>query len=161
MKTYNEIIAAMVCSKRIFIVGNGGSCSNALHFESDLREMGFNADALTNLANLTAIGNDFGYKKVFTKQLESKVLEEDDMVICISGSGNSKNILEVIKLAKKVNTTVVVVTSSKQGKLRNHGLFKILIDTKDMEDFETETLAEFHQIKKQIRKWMKKTLQKK
>lgn len=87
--------------KRIFIIGNGGSAANATHLANDLILCGLPAHSLAaDVATLTAIGNDFGYEHIFSKQLE--VLGSNgDLLIVLSGSGNSPNIIKAITTAKK------------------------------------------------------------
>ena len=136
---------------RVFIIGNGGSHANAVHFASDLREIGFDADALTSSSNITAIGNDFGYENIFIKQLKSKNFHCCDLLIAISGSGNSENVLKAVKGAKKVGATVVSITMKNDGKLCKIGDVKLLVNTHDMEDFETTTMGIIHAIKKGLR----------
>ena len=81
-----------VYKKRIFLCGNGG--------RADLREVGLDVESLpANSSVLTSSGNDVGYKNVFCKQLLVKALS-DDLLIVLSGSGNSDNIVEAIKIAK-------------------------------------------------------------
>lgn len=135
---------------RIFIIGNGGSHANAVHFASDLREIGFDADALDNSANITAIANDFGYEEIFKEQLIQKHLDTFDLLIAISGSGNSKNILQAVKYAEKIGTTIISITMAHNGKLRKKGI-PMLVDTKNMEDFETTTMGIIHSFKKLLR----------
>jgi len=142
--------SVFVKEARYFVIGNGGSCKNAEHFASDLREIGFDADALADSGNLTAIGNDFGYDQVFVKQLETKVLDRW-VLICLSGSGNSKNILAAVGWAKVHGGKVVTITSAQQGALRELGDYNILIESADMEDIESTTLHVMHEIKRKLR----------
>ena len=90
----------------IFTMGNGGSASNASHFVNGLSQGAtveskprFKAIALTdNIPNLLAYGNDIGYENIFVEQLKNLLLQ-DDVVVGISGSGNSENIINVIDYA--------------------------------------------------------------
>lgn len=93
--------------KNIFICGNGGSAANANHITNDLmhgftkKKIGFRFISLcSNIAKLTCLGNDIGYHKIFSNQL-NVLGNRGDLLIILSGSGNSKNIQEVIKEAKK------------------------------------------------------------
>jgi len=82
---------------QVFVCGNGGSASNAEHFTNDLFSRGIKAHCLnSNTAIITMIANDFGYEYIFSKQLEL-YSNPGDLVVLISCSGTSKNILEVLK----------------------------------------------------------------
>jgi len=82
---------------QVFVCGNGGSAANAEHFTNDLFSKGVRAHCLnSNTSIMTMIANDFGYEYVFSKQLWL-YHNSGDLVILISCSGTSKNILEVIK----------------------------------------------------------------
>lgn len=109
---------------RVIMFGNGGSAADAQHIVAELvnylympaRPM-LDAIALTvNTSILTAIGNDIGYENLFARQVESLVTEKD-LIIAISTSGNSPNILKAIETAKKVNAKVVGWTGKTGGKM--------------------------------------------
>lgn len=93
--------------KNIFLCGNGGSAANAIHIANDflykiaeISGRGVRATALpANQAILTCLGNDIGYENIFSKQLET-LGKKGDMLIVLSGKGNSANILKVIETAK-------------------------------------------------------------
>lgn len=101
-----ELTNKVRAAKRVYICGNGGSAANALHIANDLVSVGVRAFALTaDVATLTAIANDFGYENVFSRQL--KVYGEvGDLLIALSGSGKSPNILRAIETANKIGMTV-------------------------------------------------------
>ena len=90
----------------IYIAGNGGSCADAQHIATELvgrfrmERKGLAAVALTNPASITAIGNDYGFDSIFCRQIEA-VGESGDVLIALSTSGKSVNILNAIKKAKK------------------------------------------------------------
>jgi D-sedoheptulose 7-phosphate isomerase len=93
--------------KRIFICGNGGSGANSNHISNDLmlgfkKKIGFPIISLSsNIAKISCIANDIGYEKIFSNQL--KVIgQKKDLLIILSGSGNSKNIINVVEQAKKM-----------------------------------------------------------
>lgn len=112
--------------KQIFIIGNGGSASNASHFAGDLRkgtlkniydenEGRFRAISLTdNTTIITALGNDLSYENIFSQQLNN-LLNKDDVVIGISGSGNSANVINAIQYAKKCGAKTVGLLGFKTG----------------------------------------------
>ncbi|MEA3315123.1 MAG: D-sedoheptulose 7-phosphate isomerase [Campylobacterota bacterium] len=94
---------------KILLCGNGGSAADAQHIAAELtgryksERKGLPAIAITtDTSALTAIGNDYGYDRVFDRQIES-LANEGDLVIGISTSGNSKNILNALSLAKELN----------------------------------------------------------
>lgn len=83
----------------IFVCGNGGSAATAEHFVTDLVKKGYKAICLNSQNSvITMIANDYGYDKIFSKQLEVYA-SEDDLLITISCSGTSKNIEEALKMA--------------------------------------------------------------
>lgn len=92
-------------AKRVFLCGNGGSAANAVHIANDLISVGIRAHALTaDVATLTAIANDYSYAEIFSRQL--KVLaEHGDLLVVLSGSGRSPNIIQAINAAVKVGMT--------------------------------------------------------
>ena len=105
----NYLLDAYHNNTNIFIVGNGGSALNASHFAEDLAKgtakslkdydmQTFKAMSLTdNVGFITATANDDGYDHIFTNQLKAYASPIGDKLICISGSGNSKNIIEAVK----------------------------------------------------------------
>jgi D-sedoheptulose 7-phosphate isomerase len=111
--------------RKTFIIGNGGSASTASHMQCDLAKgtaiagkSRFRALSLTdNIAMMTAISNDVSFEKVFTDQLRI-LLEERDVVIGITASGNSSNILDAIRYAKEHGATTVGFIGFGGGKLK-------------------------------------------
>ena len=106
----------ILAASRVFLIGNGGSAANAIHIANDWIACGVDARALTSdVATLTAIANDFGYKHIFSRQLYV-MGEKDALLIALSGSGNSSNILEAIRAAKEKNmTTWAIIGAWKDG----------------------------------------------
>ncbi|MDH5256792.1 MAG: SIS domain-containing protein [Gammaproteobacteria bacterium] len=110
-------------NKKVMACGNGGSASDAQHFASELTgrfEMdrrGYPAFSLTtDTSALTAIGNDYGFNRVFARQLES-IGQENDVLLVISTSGNSENLLETVSQAKKQNIKTIGLLGRDGGKL--------------------------------------------
>ncbi len=109
----------------IFTLGNGGSASTATHFVNGLSQGAtvegktrFKAIALTdNIPNMLAYANDIGYEQIFVEQLKN-LMEEGDVVIGISGSGNSENVINAIDYAKKNNAITVGLAGFDGGKLK-------------------------------------------
>jgi len=110
---------------QIFVIGNGGSAATASHIATDwsktaerkgkrlLRCMSLN----DNVPFMTAIANDLGYDEVFVRQLEN-YLNRGDVVVIISGSGNSPNVIKAAKLAKSRGAVTIGMTGFTGGKLR-------------------------------------------
>jgi len=115
-------------NRHIFITGNGGSAATATHFACDLGKgtlspkgpqkiKRFKVTSLTdNVATMTAWGNDVGYNRIFSEQLKN-LLSPDDVVIGISARGNSPNILNAVKLAKKMKARSIGLAGFNGGKL--------------------------------------------
>lgn len=109
----------------IYICGNGGSAATASHYVGDFnkgisenKEKKFHMICLSdNTPIIMAIANDFSYDEIFRYQLKSN-LKATDLLICISGSGNSKNIINAVDYAKKVGCKVVGITGYDGGKLK-------------------------------------------
>ncbi len=109
----------------IYIIGNGGSAATASHFANDIgigtRAPGvrpFKAISLAdNLAVTTALANDEGYAHVFVRQLEG-VLQPGDVVVALSVSGNSANVLEAVRYAKEIGAVTIGCTGFDGGALR-------------------------------------------
>ncbi len=110
---------------RLIFLGNGGSAATASHFANDLGigtrtpNKPFRAFALTdNSAVMTAIGNDFGYDELFTRQLANMDLKANDLVIAISASGNSPNVIKAIDFAHEKDATTIGLTGFDGGELK-------------------------------------------
>lgn len=108
---------------KLVLFGNGGSAGDAQHIAAELvgrferERRALPAIALTtNTSTLTAIGNDYGYNKIFSRQVEAWV-QPADVVIGISTSGNSPNVLEGIAAAKLKGAKTIGLTGEKGGKL--------------------------------------------
>jgi D-sedoheptulose 7-phosphate isomerase len=95
-------------AKRVFIIGNGGSYANAAHIANDLISCGIRAFTL-DPATLTATANDFGYANVFSRWL-CVVADKGDLLIALSGSGKSPNIIKAVKTARDLGMDVELVT---------------------------------------------------
>lgn len=121
------LFEARASGRRIFIIGNGGSAATASHFCEDLGKcplislddpLRFKVISLTdNLPYVTAWANDHGYETVFEQQLRN-IAEPGDLVIGISASGNSPNVLRAIAYANEHGMTTIGLTGFDGGKLR-------------------------------------------
>ncbi|MDR3048845.1 MAG: SIS domain-containing protein [Elusimicrobiota bacterium] len=121
----DKIIAAYKAGKKTIICGNGGSASDSLHFSAEMVcRFEKNRAALPsislseNISSVTAIGNDFGYDASFSRQLES-FAQEGDIFIAISTSGNSKNIINALQTAKKLNVFSIGMTNADGGQMKD------------------------------------------
>ena len=119
--------------KKILIAGNGGSAADAQHFAAELvGRYGFDRPSLpalaltTDTSNLTAIGNDYGYDFVFSRQLEG-MAQEGDLFIGISTSGNSENILNAFKSAKEKGVITVALTGRDGGKMADAADYTLIV----------------------------------
>ena len=103
---------------KLITFGNGGSAAE-LSGRFMKERKSFPAYALTsNTSSLTAIGNDYDFSKVFSRQLEG-ICAKEDFVVGISTSGNSPNVIEGIRTARKIGAFTLVLTRSDGGKVRN------------------------------------------
>lgn len=118
------ILDSLYKTRKIVIMGNGGSAADSQHMAAEfigrylLERKSIPAISLTTDSSiLTAIGNDYGFEKVFSRQCEA-LIEKEDTVIVISTSGNSKNILEALKICKKKGAKTIGLTGKSGGKLK-------------------------------------------
>ncbi|MBI4777798.1 D-sedoheptulose 7-phosphate isomerase [Candidatus Desantisbacteria bacterium] len=119
------IIDAYRQHKKVLICGNGGSAADAQHMAGELvgrfkmEREALGAIALTtDTSILTAIGNDYGFDDIFSRQIEA-LAEPGDVVIGISTSGNSPNVLKAIAMAKKKLAVTIGLTGGNGGKLKD------------------------------------------
>ena len=135
--------AVMDCRKRggtIYTIGNGGSAATASHMVVDLGKGAnenltppFKIECLAdNMPIITAIANDLSYDDVFVLQLQKK-LKPEDLLIAISGSGNSKNIIKAAEYAKSIGTPILAMTGYSGGKLKALCDFSMHADINDMQ----------------------------
>jgi len=119
----NACVEALKAKKKILLAGNGGSAADCQHIAAELVSRlnydrpGLSAIALTtDTSALTAIGNDYGFERAFARQLEA-VGQPGDVLIAISTSGNSPNILAVLEAAKKAGIRTIGLTGKSGGKM--------------------------------------------
>ena len=110
---------------KLLILGNGGSAADAQHMAAEMvgrmliERRPLPAIALTtDSSNLTAIGNDYGYDHVFVKQVQA-LGQKGDVVLAISTSGNSNNVILAVEAARAQGCTVIGLTGGSGGKLKN------------------------------------------
>lgn len=121
----NLIDEAYENEKNIYIFGNGGSASTASHFQNDFNKgisehttKKFSFHCLNdNIATLMSVANDIGYEDIFRFQLEGR-LKQGDLIIAISGSGNSPNIIRAVEYAHSLGNKIIGLTGFDGGKLQ-------------------------------------------
>jgi D-sedoheptulose 7-phosphate isomerase len=151
----------------VFVMGNGGSAANASHFAQDLakgtrlnleQEKRIRALSLTdNLPFVTALGNDDGYHTIFEQQLRT-FAKPGDILIAISGSGNSPNIIHAIEWANKNGLVTIGVTGFEGGKLRTINKYSVHVPLNDMCTSESVHSIIFHYVIIQLQKMIKEDL---
>ncbi len=153
----DQIYKRYEAGKFVFIIGNGGSGSNASHFCEDMgkgtiRREDFDNDnkkrlkilSLTdNTPYILAWGNDEGFDRVFVEQLKN-LASPGDLLIAISGSGNSPNILKAVEWANRHDVTTFGCTGFTGGKLMNLAHHNLHVPLDDMGIVESIHLTAFH-----------------
>jgi D-sedoheptulose 7-phosphate isomerase len=136
-KLCKETIQAFKKNKKIFFFGNGGSAAQAQHLAAELivrykkKRKSFPALALsTDTSILTSIGNDFSFTNIFSRQLEG-LGSKGDIALAISTSGNSKNLVEGLKIAKKKELLTFCLSGNKGGLIKKFTKYPIIIPSKD------------------------------
>lgn len=124
-RALNLLREAFERENTIYIFGNGGSSATASHYQNDFNkgvsehtEKKFNFLCLNdNVATVMAVANDIGFEEVFRFQLKGH-LKSGDVVIAISGSGNSKNVINAVEYAKEQGSAIIGITGYNGGKLK-------------------------------------------
>lgn len=131
------ILEAIKNGNKIIFCGNGGSAADAQHLAAELMgkfyfdRQPLAAISLTvNTSILTAIGNDFGYEEIFVRQLQG-IGEKGDILVGISTSGNSKNIIEVFEYAKNNMIKTIAFTGQTGGRLKDYTDVLINVPSED------------------------------
>ena len=122
-------------ARRVYLIGNGGSYANAAHISNDLLSCGIKAYTL-DAAILTAWANDIGYESIFATWLET-VGEKGDLLIALSGSGTSPNILKALDTARTIGMEFHLVTD--------------YLRTRDMQESEEDQLVIGHELMRALR----------
>jgi D-sedoheptulose 7-phosphate isomerase len=129
--------------KHIFVMGNGGSAATASHFVCDFTKgcgvkgkKKFKVIGLTdNVPIMTALSNDVSYDEIFSAQLEP-LLQNGDLVLVFTGSGNSKNILIAVEYANSLGATTVALTGFTGGKVKDLAHKTLIVPSGNMERVE-------------------------
>ena len=121
----NEIIKSKERGSTIYICGNGGSAATASHYCCDFNK-GVSGEQTNNtnfvclsdnIPTMTAIANDLSYDEIFSYQLKNRI-KKDDLLIVISGSGNSKNIVKAMEVAKNKGNKIIGLCGYNGGKVK-------------------------------------------
>jgi D-sedoheptulose 7-phosphate isomerase len=144
LSTYNK-------GGQIFIMGNGGSGSTASHFVCDINkgscsglERKFKVMCLNdNMPSVLAYANDLSYDKIFVEQLKN-FLNPGDLVIGISGSGNSENVLQAISYAKEKGARTIGLSGFDGGKLAGRVDIPFVVNVNDMQKVEDVHMIVVH-----------------
>jgi D-sedoheptulose 7-phosphate isomerase len=139
----NALMDAYRKEGRVFVFGNGGSAATASHFVCDFNkgasmnlEKRFDLICLNdNVPTVLAIANDCGYENIFFVQLKNK-LKKNDIILAISGSGNSPNVIKAVKYAKERGNKVIALTGYDGGSLMMLADHPIHVNVNDMQKVE-------------------------
>ena len=141
----------------IYTMGNGGSGASASHAAGDfLKGASYGLDKRfkmiclnDNIPSMMAIANDIGWESIFVEPLKN-FLSEDDLVIGISGSGNSKNVVNALEYANAQGATTVAMSGFKGGKISEIATINVHAPVMDMEVTEDVHMVIFNIVKKQM-----------
>lgn len=115
-------------NRKVFFAGNGGSAAIAIHMTADfMKNGGIKTCSLYDSSVMTCMGNDYGYEAVFSRQLEA-FMDENDLLVAISSSGNSMNIVNAIDMAKKRKGKVITLSGFKpDNRIRHMGDYNVYV----------------------------------
>ncbi len=151
-KIIQRLEQAKTAGKRIFVLGNGGSSSHANHFSCDLgknvtpneNERFQIISMCENMASVTAYANDINYESIFSEQLKNHRLSRGDVVLAISSSGNSPNVIKACEYAAGKGAIVLGMTGFDGGKLKELSDFCLHIPCNEYEKAEDIHLIALH-----------------
>ncbi len=159
-KSINLIFKTIKSKKKILICGNGGSAAEAQHLAAEflvrlnpkINRKSFPMIALAlDTSTLTACGNDFSFDEIFSRNLEG-IGEKGDLLICLSTSGNSKNIIQVLKKAKKKKILSLSLLGNNGGRAKKLSDYSIIIPSSDTALIQEEHLFLGHFILNKVEK---------
>tara|TARA_B100001027_G_scaffold199961_1_gene159036 strand:- start:748 stop:1302 length:555 start_codon:yes stop_codon:yes gene_type:complete len=146
-KIAKDIKKTLKNKKTIFFAGNGGSAADCEHLAGELvgrykkNRKPYKAVSLTtDTSVITCIANDFGYEKVFERQLEG-IGQKGDLLIAFSTSGNSKNIINVLRMAKKLNIKSICLLGKSGGMCKNISDYNYIVPSNS-----TANIQEVHHL---------------
>ena len=142
----DEIKKVKSSGGKIWVIGNGGSAALASHFAADLgsgsilRGLDYPIISLVdNVPVITAAANDYGYENIFARQLMN-IAKSGDLLMIISSSGNSKNLIEASKVAREIGMKIIGIVGFDGGEIGRICDFKIHVQSKDGEYGQVEDL---------------------
>jgi D-sedoheptulose 7-phosphate isomerase len=146
------IISALKGGHKVLLCGNGGSAADSQHIAAEFvgrfqkERKAWPAIALTtDTSALTALGNDYTFDIVFSRQIQA-LGQKGDVLIAISTSGNSKNVLEAVKQAKAMGISTIGVTGGKGGQLAANSDIPIIAASSKTARIQESHLVIFHSI---------------
>jgi D-sedoheptulose 7-phosphate isomerase len=153
----NLIKVSFKCKKNIFICGNGGSAYNASHFITDWNKMVYlrtgkifkGISLCDNIGLITAYSNDVSFEKIFEGQLNS-LFNKGDLVIGISVSGNSKNVINALNYCNKNSGISASITGYDGGKIKKISKYNVNVPSYDMQICEDIHLMIGHMVMKNL-----------
>lgn len=158
INSINIITNALKNGNKILICGNGGSAADSQHFAAEivgrykLERKGYPAIALsTDTSILTAIGNDYGFEKIFERQIEA-LGNNGDILIGISTSGNSENVINAVKIAKNMGIYTIGLLGKEGGKLNNLVDLSLLVPSNNTPRVQECHLTIYHVICEEVEK---------
>lgn len=142
---------------RIAVCGNGGSATTASHFITDWNKMihihtgmKFNGICLSdNIGLITAYANDLSYEDVFSEQVKN-LLNKDDLLITLSGSGNSENVVKATNIANEMGVNTLTICGYDGGRLKQVSKNSIWIQSMDMQFCEDAQIVFGHMVMKEL-----------
>lgn len=157
IESYNLIKKTIDSGNQIFCCGNGGSALTASHFVTDWTKCAmqnknyqFKAICLNdNIGVLTAYSNDISYDEIFSQQLKT-YFSKKDLLIVISGSGKSKNLINAVNKANEIGMNTLGILGFDGGELKNLCKLNVIFKTFDMQQAEDFHLSYGHIIMKLI-----------
>jgi D-sedoheptulose 7-phosphate isomerase len=141
------VVACRADRRRVYFIGNGASASMASHFSVDLAKMAnVPTEVFTDCALITATGNDFGYAQSFAYPLAQRMVA-GEVLIAISSSGNSTNVVEAVQLARSASVRTVTVTAmAADNTLRGLGELNFYIPAETYGNAESGHAAILHHL---------------
>ena len=139
-KIIDTLFSAILNNNRIFICGNGGSAADAQHLSTEFlvrlnpkkNRRPYPLFTLTSdPTNMSAIGNDYGFENIFKRNLEAHASKGDTLLV-LSTSGNSKNIIQVLKYAKRIGVYSIAFLGNGGGKSKNFSNLNFIVPSKNV-----------------------------
>ena len=146
-----EMISTLSSNNKIFLCGNGGSASDCNHISAEFTGK-FNHDRrplkveslCANISHITAVANDFGYEKIFSRLIGDYV-NQNDLLICLTTSGKSKNIINALKKTNKLKIKSIVI-SGKDNQSLNYANYKLVLGSEITPLIQEATMLILHSL---------------